>query len=62
MRFPSHLGVAVTLERFLATFDRSGFIKRGDVYYSSNYDEAAAKLKLDIHAVLGDINVVWVPR
>ena len=62
MRFPSHLGVAVTLDRFLATFDRSGFVKRGDVYYSSNYDEAAAKLKLDIHAVLGDINVVWVPR
>jgi predicted membrane protein len=62
MHLPSHLGVAVTLDRFLATFDRSGFVKRGDMYYSSNYEEAAAKLKLDINAVLGDINVVWVPR
>jgi hypothetical protein len=62
LRFPSHLGVAVTLDRLLATFDRSGFVKRGDVYYSSNFEESDAKLILDINAVLGDINVVWLPR
>lgn len=62
LRFPSHLGVAISLDRFLATFDRSGFTKRGNVYYSSNYDATAAKLRLDINAVFGDINVEWVPR
>lgn len=62
LRFPSHLGVAISLDRFLATFDRSGFAKRGNVYYSSNYDATAAKLRLDINAVFGDINVEWVPR
>jgi hypothetical protein len=59
LRFPSHLGVAVSLDRFLATFERTGFTKRGDVYYSSNYDNAAAKLRLDISAAFGDINVEW---
>ena len=62
LRFPAHLGVAVSLDRFLATFERSGFIKRDDVFYSSNYDSAAARLHLDINAAFGDINVVWVPR
>ncbi len=62
LRFPSHLGVTITLDRFLATFDHSGFVKRGDVYYSSNYDETDARLRLDIDAVLGAIDVVWVPR
>jgi hypothetical protein len=62
VRFPAHLGVAISLDRFLATFERSGFVKRGDVFYSSNYDSAAATLRLDIDAAFGDINVVWVPR
>ena len=60
LRFPDDLGVAVSLDRFLATFDRSGFTKRGDVYYSRNYDTAAAKLHLEINAAFGDINVEWV--
>ena len=62
LQFPSHLGVAISIKRFLASFDVSGFVKRGDRYYSSNYDTAAAQLDLDIDAVLGDIEVVWVPR
>ena len=61
LRFPSRLGVALSLNRFLASFDRSGFEKRGDTYYSSNYDTAQTKLKLDVKAVLGHIEVVWVP-
>ena len=62
LQFPSHLGVAISIKRFLASFDASGFVKRGDRYYSSNYDSATAHLELDIDAVLGDIEVVWVPR
>lgn len=61
LRFPSQLGVSITLSRFLASFDPSGFEKRGDVYYSSNYESAAAKLDLRVQAALGDVDVVWVP-
>lgn len=61
LRFPSDLGVAVKEKRFLASFDHSGFVKRGDVYYSSNYGSADATLMLDLKAVIGDIDVVWVP-
>jgi hypothetical protein len=62
LRFPESLGVALSLDRFLTTFDRSGFTKRGDMYYSSNYEAAAAKLNLEINAAFGDVNVEWVAR
>ncbi|MBW2277940.1 MAG: hypothetical protein JRF63_10630 [Deltaproteobacteria bacterium] len=62
LRFPAHLGVAISLDRFLATFERSGFVQRDGVFYSSNYDSATAKLRLDIDAAFGDIDVEWVPR
>ncbi len=62
LRFPEDLGVAVSLDRFLATFDRSDFTKRGDVYYSENYDGATVKLHLEINAAFGDINVEWLSR
>ncbi len=62
LRFPEDLGVAVSLDRFLTTFDRAEFTKRGDMYYSNNYNEAAAQLHLEINAAFGDINVEWLSR
>jgi hypothetical protein len=62
LRFPSHLGVAIELERFLASFDRAGFVKRGDRYVSEGYDQAESRLDLRLKAVFGDVNVVWVPQ
>ena len=62
LRFPSHLGVAMSLDRFLASFDDAGFVKRGDTFYSTGYDDAPAKLHIDLKAVVGDVDVVWVQR
>ena len=62
LRFPSHLGVSISLDRFLASFDDAGFVKRGDAYYSTGYDDAPAKLHLELKAVVGDVDVVWVQR
>jgi N-terminal domain of toast_rack, DUF2154 len=60
LRFPSRLGVAIELDRFLASFEKAGFEKRGDTYYSSGYDAAPSKLHIELKAVMGDVNVVWV--
>ena len=62
LRFPSHLGVTISLDRFLASFDDAGFVKRGDTFYSTGYDDAPAKLHIDLKAVVGDVDVVWVQR
>jgi len=57
---PRNVGVAISLDRFLASFDRSGFTKRGDRYYSDNFSSAPYRLNLDVAAVFGGIEVHWV--
>ena len=60
LMLPRDLGVAINLNRFLTSFDRSGFTKRGGVYYSDNYASASYRLTLNIHAAFGGIDVQWV--
>lgn len=57
---PRDVGVAISLDRFLASFDRYGFTKRGDRYYSDNFSSAPHRLNLDVAAVFGGIEVHWV--
>jgi len=59
LMLPRGAGVAVRVSRFLASFDRTGFVKRGDTYYSSGYETASRRLTLDIRVVFGGIDVVW---
>jgi hypothetical protein len=56
---PRDAGVAVRVSRFLASFERSGFVKRGDTYYTPGYDTASRRLILDVTAAFGGISVVW---
>ena len=60
LRLPIGLGVEVEIDRIFAGFDASGFMKRGSRYISHDYDAAEQKLRLDIKAALGDVNVEWV--
>lgn len=60
LRFPRDLGVRVTRSGMLASFDSQRLTKRGDVYYSENWDDAQYKLTLNVEAALGSIRVEWV--
>lgn len=60
LMLPRDLGVAINLSRFLTSFDRSGFTKRGGVYYSGNYASAQYRLNLNIDAAFGGIDVQWL--
>ena len=60
LRLPRGLGVVISLDRFLASFDQSGFTKRGDVYYSDNFSTAAHHLNVTVESALGGIQVEWV--
>jgi hypothetical protein len=59
LRLPRDVGVAVRLSRFLASFDAAGFEKRGNMYYSANFNSARYRLNLDVNASLGGVDVVW---
>jgi hypothetical protein len=57
---PRGLGVRIRKGGFLAGFDGQLLVRRGDVYYSEDWETAERKLSLDLEAALGSIRVVWV--
>jgi hypothetical protein len=59
LRLPRDVGVAVRVNRFLASFDASGLHKRGDTYYSANWGTARQRLTLRVNASIGSIEVSW---
>ena len=60
LRLPIGLGVEVDIDRIFAGFESAGFVKRGSRYVSHDYDGAEQRLRLDIKAALGSVNVDWV--
>ena len=60
LRVPHGLGVSVRKSGILASFDSQGLVKRGNVYYSENFEKAEHKLTVQIDAALGAIKVQWV--
>lgn len=60
MRFPEDLGVRIEKNSFLTSFDSEGLVKRGDSYYSLNWEDAERKLSIDLDAAFGSVRVVWV--
>jgi len=60
LRVPRGLGLRVEKGGLLVGFDSQGLIKRGDVFYSENWESADRKLTLDIEAAFGAIRVQWV--
>ena len=60
LRVPHGTGVSVRKSGVLASFDSQGLVKRGNVYYSENFEKADRKLTFNLDAALGSIRVQWV--
>jgi hypothetical protein len=54
---PRDVGVRVEVEKFLASFDEQGLVKRGDAYYSDNWDRAKYHLRLRAQTTFGGIEL-----
>ncbi|MEJ2187434.1 MAG: toast rack family protein [Gemmatimonadota bacterium] len=57
---PRDVGVRVSKDTFLASFDSNRFTKRNGQFYSENWDAAKHRLLIDVSGALGSINVRWV--
>jgi hypothetical protein len=55
-------GVFVDERSFLGGFEKEGFVKRGDGWYSSNYDSAARHVRIHLHAFLGGLSLNRVQK
>ena len=60
LRLPRKVGVRLTLDRFLASFDPAGLIRTGNAFESTGYDRAERKLDLDVTTAVGRVKVEWV--
>ena len=60
LRVPRGVGVRVHKEGLLAGFDSQGLVKRGDAYFSEDWEGAERKLNVNLDAALGSIRMAWV--
>jgi hypothetical protein len=60
LRFPEGLGVKLMKDTFLTSLDSEGLMKRGDAYYSMDWDSAPHRVTVTVDAAFGSIDVVWV--
>lgn len=60
LRFPEGLGVRLVRDTFLTSLDSEGLVKRGDSYYSVDWDDAPYRVTVKVDAAFGSIDVVWV--
>jgi hypothetical protein len=60
LRFPEGLGVRLSKDTFLTSLDSEGLVKRGDAYYSVDWEDAEHRVTVNVDAAFGSIDVIWV--
>ena len=61
LRFPRGLGVQLVVDAMLTSVDAQEMFRRGDRYFSSDWDDADTRVTVDIDANIGGVEVVWIP-
>ena len=57
LRVPDDVGVRLEIQRIAAGFDHEGMVKRGDAWYSRNWDTARRKLRIKAETVFGALEL-----
>jgi hypothetical protein len=60
LRLPRRIGVRITMDKFLSSFESAGLQRRGNEFVSPNYDRSQRRLNLDLATAVGGVNVEWV--
>jgi hypothetical protein len=60
LRLPRAVGVRITLDKFLASFEPQGMVRRGTSYLSPGYDQATRHLDIDVTTAIGGVTVGWL--
>jgi hypothetical protein len=60
LRLPRKAGIRITMDKFLSSFEPAGLVRRGDAFFSTNYDGAERRLDLDLRTAMGGVQVEWL--
>jgi len=57
LRLPQTVGIRVEIQKVLASFEHPGLTKRGDAYYSDNWDDAKVRMRVRAQTVFGAVEI-----
>ena len=57
LSLPRDVGIRVEVKRVIAAFEHSGLRKRGDAYYSDNWDDARVRMRVRAETVFGAVEI-----
>jgi cell wall-active antibiotic response 4TMS protein YvqF len=60
LRLPHDVGVSITLDKFLSSFEPEGLERKGTSYRSAGYDQSPRHLDIDVSTAAGAVNVEWI--
>jgi hypothetical protein len=60
LRLPREIGVRLTMDKYLASFEPSGLVRSGNRYQSPQYDQRRPHLDIDLTAAVGGVTVEWI--
>ena len=60
LRLPSEVGVSITLDKFLSSFEPEGLERSGTSYRSAGYDQSPRHLDISVSAAAGAVKVEWL--
>lgn len=60
LRLPRKVGLRITMDKFLSSFEPAGLVRRGNRFVSPNYETSSRHLDLDLTTAMGGVNVEWV--
>lgn len=61
LRFPRGLGVQLVVDALLTSVDAQEMYRRGDSYFSADWEDAETRVTVEIDAHIGAIDVAWIP-
>jgi hypothetical protein len=59
LRLPRQVGVRITLDKFLSSFEPAGLVRRGNSFESAGYDRNSRHLDIEMTTAVGQVRVEW---
>lgn len=60
LRLPRKVGLRISMDKFLSSFEPAGLVRRGNTFQSPDYASQNRHLDLDLTTAMGGVRVEWV--
>jgi hypothetical protein len=58
VRVPREAGIRLERDAFLTSFNAPGLERQGDVYLTSNWEQASLRIFVGVDAAIGSISII----